>query len=163
MTEIPPLRPEHWGGGESAQNCDILGMKAISPNTGAAGFADTFKGEMNGGLLLSGPVLYIVYGAYIPTLQKFLNCRTIRSLLDYYVFLFILVEEGAIKAWDELPFLALALALAFAPPFVLLVLQRAQYHMSGMAVLFTLAQARCTHVLQQLHSIIGRPPYGFLQ
>jgi hypothetical protein len=83
---------------------------------------------------------------------------------DYYDFLLILEEGGPSNAWDELlPFLALALALALAPPFVLFVLQRAQYHMSGMAVRFTLAQARCTQVLQQLHSIMGRPPYGFLQ
>ena len=42
-------------------------------------------------------------------------------------------------------------------------LQSEQNHTSGMLVLLTLAQARWTQVWQLLHSIIGRPPYGFRQ
>ena len=37
-------------------------------------------------------------------------------------------------------------------------LQSEQSQVSGMAVLLTLAQVRCTQVRQELHSIIGRPP-----
>ena len=55
-------------------------------------------------------------------------------------------------------FRAFARARAFAPPFVLFVLQRAQYQMSGMAVRLTLAQVRWTQMLHDEHSIIGFPP-----
>ena len=83
-------------------------------------------------------------------------------LILYYDFFFIL-GGGRLRIPLGAFFRAFARARAFAPPFVLLVLQSAQYQMSGMAVRLTLAQVRWTQILQDEHSIIGLPPYGFLQ
>jgi len=80
-----------------------------------------------------------------------------RSSHVHHDFLLILEAGGPIPSPCTL-FLAFARARALAPPFVLLVLQKAQYQMSGMAVRFTLAQVRWTHTLHEEHSIIGRPP-----
>lgn len=76
---------------------------------------------------------------------------------DFFLLLFGL-KRSAVAAPELASFLLLAfLARDLAPPFVLFVLHNGQCHTSGIAVLFTFAQARWTQVAQELHSIMGRP------
>ena len=74
------------------------------------------------------------------------------------LFLLVGLKRSPVAAPELANFLLLAfLARDLAPPFVLFVLHNGQFHTSGIAVLFTFAQARWTQVPQELHSIIGRP------
>jgi len=101
-----------------------------------------------------------------PLLAKFEYQISLCSPIDQYDFFLLLrgLKRSPVAAPELANFLLLAfLARDLAPPFVLFVLHIGQYHTSGIAVLFTLAHARCTQVAQELHSIIGRPAYGFLQ
>lgn len=73
-------------------------------------------------------------------------------------FLLFGLKRSPVAAPELASFLLLAfLARDLAPPFVLFVLHSGQFHTSGIAVLFTFAQARCTQVPHELHSIMGRP------